>query len=263
MHFRLETITPKKAAEFLTHNVSNRPLSPGRIDTLSEAIVAGQYRVNGDAIKFDTDGNLIDGQHRCHAVLVANKSIETYVCRGVEPCAFDTIDNVNPRRNSDRLARDGEKHYCLLAAAIARVWQYENGLSYSSSAPRPDQMRKTLSKSSGLRDACDLASRCKSKILPGSDAAFCIYYTRKLWGEAKADPFWVSVLTVDNLKAGTPAHTLYKRLYDHTMSVAKLPKAHRVGLCIKAFNAYITGTKLRCLKIGEDEDAPRFLEPKR
>lgn len=263
MRVSLETIIPKKAAEWLKLNTSNRPLSVAWIERLAAIILDGQWRINGDAIRFDLEGRLLDGQHRLHAVLVANKPIESYVARGVSDDAFDTIDQGHKRTNADVLARRGEKHYVCLAAAASRVWQYENRFGFGQASPRPDQLDAILGKHSGLRSAVEMALSFRSKLISPSDLSFFIYWTRRIYGENKADPFWASVANAEGLKKGTPAHMLYRRLVDHRDRVAKLPTTVRVGICIKAFNAYVTGKTFKLLRVSEYEDAPRFLEPKR
>ncbi len=258
MKVQLETITPKKAAEWLKKNTTNRPLSQPWINRLAAIILDGKWQVNGDTVRFNGDGTLVDGQHRLHAVLVANKPVESYVVRDVPQEAFDTIDQGHKRTNADVLARRGEKHYVCLAAAAARVWQYENRFRFGSLSPRPDQLDAVLAKHPKLRLAVELAISLRPRILSPSDLAFFLYWTRRLHGEIVADPFWISVATADGLRSGTPAYALYKRLMDSTQAVAKLPREIRLGICIKAFNAYITDRPMKCLRVSEYEEFPRF-----
>lgn len=58
-----ETITPKKAMEWLQRNVANRPMSHKRVLGYAQAILAGAWKVNGDCIRFNGNGDLIDGGH--------------------------------------------------------------------------------------------------------------------------------------------------------------------------------------------------------
>jgi hypothetical protein len=109
-----------------------------------------------------------------------------------------------------------------------------------------------------LRLAVELAISLRPRILSPSDLAFFLYWTRRLHGEIVADPFWISVATADGLRSGTPAYALYKRLMDSTQAVAKLPREIRLGICIKAFNAYITDRPMKCLRVSEYEEFPRF-----
>lgn len=265
MKVQLETITPKKAAEWLKANTTNRPINQSWVNRLAETIADGQWRLNGDTIRFNDGGTLIDGQHRLHAILIANKPIKSYVVYGLQSEAFDTIDNVNRRSNSDRLARRGEKHYVTLAAAVGRLWAYlQKYPPYACCSPRPDQMDDVLNKHPGIRDAVDFALGLNSRLLPPSDASFFIYIGRSLWGREITDRFWDSVLTANKLSRGTVAYLLFKRLDAHRTDPAnRMSRDYRYALCVKAFNAHATGQNLKVLKCVDGEEFPRFAEPKK
>jgi hypothetical protein len=65
----IETITPKQAQVILAHNDRNRSLASSRVTVYSGAMLAGEWRMNGETIKFNGDGTLLDGQHRLAAVV--------------------------------------------------------------------------------------------------------------------------------------------------------------------------------------------------
>ena len=57
-------ITPEMAQRYLERNTHNRRLSERSVRELVTAIKNDEWQVNGEAIKVDEEGNLIDGQHR-------------------------------------------------------------------------------------------------------------------------------------------------------------------------------------------------------
>lgn len=65
----VETITPELAADLLSRNMKNRPVSQQRVRKYMAAMVAGKWLLNGEAIKISIDGRLIDGQHRLKAII--------------------------------------------------------------------------------------------------------------------------------------------------------------------------------------------------
>ena len=80
-----ETITPEIAQEYLKHNTENyRGLHRDRIIGYAADMMNGKWQFNGEAIKFDVNGKLIDGQHRLHAIVRANVPVEMLVIRGIE-----------------------------------------------------------------------------------------------------------------------------------------------------------------------------------
>ena len=75
--FQKERITPEMALEILTHkNFKNRPIKKAQLRRLIKAIKADEWIVTNQGISFDPEGNLLDGQHRLHACIEANKSID-------------------------------------------------------------------------------------------------------------------------------------------------------------------------------------------
>jgi hypothetical protein len=79
--FSLEIITPAKAAEYLTHNTGNRNLRVKASQKIARDIVTGKWQLTHQAIAFDRNGRLIDGQHRLSAIIIANMPVEMYVAR--------------------------------------------------------------------------------------------------------------------------------------------------------------------------------------
>lgn len=85
MDIRQETITPEMAQEYLKFNTENyRSLNKLRVISYSNDMKAGKWQLNGEAIKFDTEGKLIDGQHRLQAIVRANVPVKMLVIRGIQ-----------------------------------------------------------------------------------------------------------------------------------------------------------------------------------
>ena len=97
-----EQITPEKAKLYLNANKGNRKISKGKVKSLAQDILAGNWKEKtGDAITFDEDGILRNGQHRLSAIVEADKPIETWVCRNA---ARDGVyDMVRPRNARDQM----------------------------------------------------------------------------------------------------------------------------------------------------------------
>lgn len=84
----VEKIGPKKAAEYLKKNINNprgKKMNRGRIVSYAEDMKNGRWQLNGEAIVFDSEGFLKNGQHRLAAILAAGVEVEMTVIRGVDP----------------------------------------------------------------------------------------------------------------------------------------------------------------------------------
>ena len=75
-------ITPAMAEKWLAKNLGNRHVRESHVATLVRDIRDGNWRQTGEAIKFDWDGRLIDGQHRLHAIVAAQTATRMLVVTG-------------------------------------------------------------------------------------------------------------------------------------------------------------------------------------
>src|SRR3989440_6857720 len=123
---RVQTITPKKAAEYLEFNTANRPLATRTVREFAAAMRRGEWRVTHQGIAFDTTGALVDGQHRLAAIVEADIPVEITVFSEVPEGAFDVLDTGKRRNAADVLAIEGEKSAGTLPAMVRTVWLYEN-----------------------------------------------------------------------------------------------------------------------------------------
>lgn len=254
-------ITPKKAAEWLKRNVNNRPLREIRIEQYSAAMKAGAWQVNGETIKFNCNGDLVDGQHRLHACMQSGITFESYVVTGVGRDAFDTIDQGDKRTIGDVFARSGYKHYVLLAAGSRWIWRYENSMSVNG-AMRADIAKDIIERHPALHAAAQKASEhSRCGILNPGLFAFLDYWCGQN-NQERADKFWTSVADAEGLEKGTPAHLLHKRLQANSNAVARLWPITIAALCVKAWNAHVskkTSDTVKCLKWAEGEVFPTII----
>jgi len=107
MRTTIETIGPKKAAKLLENNKLNRPLTQRLVDKYADDMKNGRWYLTHQGIGIDTDGNVVDGQHRLWAILQANIEIQTKVTYGVDPKARVAIDTGKARSFADIMKLEG------------------------------------------------------------------------------------------------------------------------------------------------------------
>lgn len=118
----LLTISPAMARDYLKHTTHrNRKLNAVLVSKYAEDMKAKRWRVDGGSIKLGPKGELMDGQHRLHAILEANVSIETFVAHGVALEAFVTIDSGKSRTFANVL-QIMEVPNSNDVAALCRAW---------------------------------------------------------------------------------------------------------------------------------------------
>lgn len=260
MQVTKEKISPKKALEYLGRNVNNRPIRKSVVNEYAEAMSAGEWTLNGDMIRFNENGDLIDGQHRLSACVQSGVTIETYIGRGLGHAAFDTFDKGSPRQLRDQLARQGERYYSTLAAAIKLFFALNQGQSFVKSAKvRPTQANEILDKHPRLRDsnlfACENA---KCKLMQPSIVAVLHYMFARL-DPVTCDQFWERIITGEGITKTMPEYWLRERLIGNLQSKAKLQKEFIVAITIKAWNFRRQGKTCKTLKWAEGEEFPQVL----
>jgi hypothetical protein len=85
----------------------------------------GKWVLTGEAIKFDDQGILIDGQHRLWAVIESGAVISSLVIEGVGHEAFAWMDQGKRRNLADFFTMQGYAQAHQLAATIRTIHRYK------------------------------------------------------------------------------------------------------------------------------------------
>jgi hypothetical protein len=104
-------ITSQVAKKYLATNTHNRNLSGSRVDTYATDMLVDKWHLTHQGLAFDTEGVLMDGQHRLNAVILAQEiagdekkiSIPMLVTWGVKREAMISIDGMLVRKVGDQL----------------------------------------------------------------------------------------------------------------------------------------------------------------
>lgn len=100
----IEAIGPTQAQVYLEKKAQNRSISWPQVMVYARDMLAGNWKLTHQGVAFNSDGDLVDGQHRLHAVIAANRTIEMQVTRGLEDDARLVIDDHRRRSPADVLA---------------------------------------------------------------------------------------------------------------------------------------------------------------
>ena len=113
-------ITPELAHQWLLdNNFNNRNLRPSWVQTLAQAIKNNEFLTTHQAIAFSESGRLLDGQHRLHAIVLANKPVKMLVTTNLNENTFSAIDCGIKRTISDLTKLEkGTAEICRLFARL-------------------------------------------------------------------------------------------------------------------------------------------------
>jgi len=115
---KIETITPQMAQNYLASNGPNRLISGEVIEQYAQDMANDRWSITGDAIRFNGNGTLLDGQHRLRACIKSDVPFQTLVVRGVETVSQEMMDIGFKRTLGHVLAIRGV-HNATTCAAIA------------------------------------------------------------------------------------------------------------------------------------------------
>lgn len=77
---KMEVITPQKAQDILdNHNFDNRVLKQAVVRRYADEMRSGNWRETHQGIAINEKGNLVDGQHRLHAIIRADMPIKMLI----------------------------------------------------------------------------------------------------------------------------------------------------------------------------------------
>ena len=117
--FEIITVTPEMAQEWLKHNPNNRNIRYATVKSYALQMIAGDWDITGQAISFDTEGKLIDGQHRLSAVILAKKPVKMLVATGLRR-TFN-YDNGRQRQATDAIYMATGKRFTRSAISAASL----------------------------------------------------------------------------------------------------------------------------------------------
>ena len=117
------TITPQQAAQLLKRNVKNNRRLKRKKETYARDMRNGLWLIGtGETIKFNTRGELCDGQNRLTAVVLADVSVTVDIKTMVPEDAFKVLDSGVQRNDGDALTFAGVPN-ATAAAAISKMAQ--------------------------------------------------------------------------------------------------------------------------------------------
>tara|TARA_Y100000589_G_scaffold303291_1_gene315530 strand:- start:27 stop:863 length:837 start_codon:yes stop_codon:yes gene_type:complete len=129
------SIRPEMALRWLEiSNTNNRKVSDQHVHRLARDMSEGKWRLTHAGIAFDSNGILLDGQHRLWAITMAGVTVEMYVWRNVAPEVLMTIDCGKTRSMADILniaGKNGEVTHQHLATLRSMLGGFVNSPSLS------------------------------------------------------------------------------------------------------------------------------------
>ncbi len=249
-------ITPEQAKAILdSHNRGNRRLS-GSWRKIKAAIDRGTWFVNGEAIVFDINGRLLNGQHRLAAIIAAGEPIPVMVLYGCDPDAFSSYDQGKKRIPADILSMFDKQSVGTFAAALTLQNRYvTSGLEKRDSLSN-DQVMSVLETFPDMEYSTRMAvTEYRTKRIPPSVVAF-LHYQFSLRDKELAASFFSKICRGVGIQDGSTEQVLFDWLDNN----ADAPRDHdrAVGILARIIRAWNNvrrgGVPLKVVKWNSSQD---------
>lgn len=233
----IKTITPSDASALLERNTNNRPINQAHVRALASEIRDGLWKLNGIPIIYNAS-RIIDGQHRLHACIEADKPFNTAVIDDAPNDIFDTIDTGRRRNGADVLHISGMQHAKTLAPAVLLIDGIYNEKVESRKKVPNTKIIELANKYPGVEASIEyIGNGCK--LLPlRFFVAFHYVFTQV--SPAQADKFFDDLINGVGLTYGDPVLTLRERLTEN-IATKKLTRTQIAGMMVKAWNMRMRG----------------------
>lgn len=251
-------LTPALAEKFLAEQAPNRRKKLGKIRQFARDMTEGRWRFTGEAVKFDTEGRMIDGQNRCQAVIDCGVTVRVLVIRGLEPDTQAVMDAGTPRSTRDALTFAGHTNVKDLNAVISahRAWltggfthcmaslAYYSRPTNSEIVAYAEQNPETIAAAEHAKSIYNRGLR-----LPVGAIAVAIIETAKIAPAQSAD-FFDRIVNLRTAGKGDPIHTLLKRVDSLRDQGHRVDTPMALYLMFRTWNAFRDGELLQKFQVG-------------
>ncbi len=257
-------VTPAVARQWIEHNDGNRNIRKSRVAKYADDMAAGRWQQNGDTFKFDTDGRMIDGQHRCFAIIESGATIDSFVVHGLPASAAQTLDAGAPRSASDALFYAGELHnHAKDIAAGLNAWTSWTEGRFTHARSTASAAAAKLSNAAMVEAWRDNPTVVSASVeakaiyqrglrLPVGALAVALVELRALDFEA-ANDFFDRIVELRTSGKGDPIHTLITRIQDEMGPGRRMLPATALFMLFRTWNAFVNGERLLKMQFGSSE----------
>lgn len=258
---RIQYITPELAGDYLKCNVSNRKLRSFRINLYARFMTEKRWLLTNDAIAFDTEGHLQNGQHRLYAIVQSGIPQRFLVARGLPVESFTATDLQATRTMGDFLYIAGEENLSTpLGASLRSLWRWKNygvfgsvGRATTRREPDAVEILQLLQECPGIRETTPLAIKISRKFTGGLGIWGALAYIIAEADPDGADKFFTDLYDGVDLASTDAVWRLRERLREPRM---RLRPQEVAALTIKAWRYQREGKQVQILVWGSLEEFP-------
>lgn len=252
-------ITPAIADDWLENRnlAANRNMSEHVAAKYAKEMAEGRWLFTHQGIAFDTEGWLIDGQHRLRAIVLSGTAVEMFVVPDCDAATFAVLDNGYKRQAAHLIQSPGSRVVAAAARILAVVTGEFAGVHvkdgvYDTQMPTDVIIRVVeawpeLAELYTPVDACYRYSRVNRPMHLAVLAQAMRTRHRKSMGD------WFDGLTEGAGLAANDPRLLLRNRFIRDSKQLNPERGLTYNLIAKAWNAHATGRPLGVLKVTEAE----------
>ena len=243
---------------------NNRPINERVVAKYAQELSNNNWVTdNGESIKFDQNGMMVDGQHRLSAIIKSNVSVYMWVTYGVDSRAFMTIDAGGSRSIGSILGISGVTSANQKTAVIRALLRYRNhSTSEKFATPTATDVLKFYEMEAELIDFANSQSTqltTKSGIrIPASVVGGMIAFLYER--HPNVIVFFNEVMSGRDI-TNNAVYLLRDRIIaSSTNSKMTMPIAAKEQLILKAFTHYKNKYQAKSLKVSTEESVSNLFK---
>ena len=260
---KLVWLTPELASEWLNKGKNFRSLKPWYARKLANIIKERGWKQSGDPFRFNTKGQLIDGQHRCAAIEMLDITVQVWVVTNV----IDElgIDGGLKRSFVDWLRSQkvaNSTHVSCAVTTFCRLFRRDSWRHGQEMSPNIHELVAVFKAHPGLSASVTYCQRVKQYISIGHAAV--VHYQCSQENRKVTEAFMDSLSSGEGLSRNDPVHRLRERMIRNKIARHKMNTNDRMRLFIKAWNYHVCGLEARRLSLdpGSPSDQLHVITPK-
>lgn len=248
-----ETISAAQAEQMLGKNEANRSIRDRKVEQYQRDMLNGNWDLCPAPIVFDTNGRLIDGQHRLTAQVAAGVKIKWLVLRNAKPETQKVIDTGMPRNAADVLHFEGENNSTILGAVLRTVYKIKHNAMTGRRAMNisNSELLETLEQHEELRHSTSVGRDASKGMTHLSPSVLAVAHWM-IWqanDEDEATAFIRRIATLSFEKDGSPVLALNRRVTELQRQQIRVKPRDYLALVIKAWNYDAKGNKVNKLAL--------------
>lgn len=256
--FERTVITPEQAMVILeNHNPNNRTIARNTVEAYAREMRAGRWGLSNDAMAFDVDGNLLNGQHRLTACILADVPIPVAIMRNVPREDQDRMDLGRPRHIADILHMKGYKYSHRLSGALRAMWNMKDLTNWTRKVA-PGELLAIAERHPKLIESVIASEEVKA--FPRNGVTAVHYVATHLLNEPeKANAFMGVFATGVPTYPGDPAHVLrenYLAARRHAAMAARFSHKSTLDAVVRSWNLFREEKTIKKFRILSNNQKP-------